>query len=209
MSQGKLQSFQQKALSTSTVVLIGPLTDSLPSSLPSAAYLGVDGGASRQTPHGFDLTLGDQDSLTSDVTLDLLFPQSKDQSDLALALAHLPSAPLNLHLVGFIGGRLDHELMNLGELSRHLELNGGSIILYQQTSPRLLGLAAGTHTLKIKGVFSLLALSDTLFSIKGQCEFPLAPTMTPALSSRLLSNMAHGEVILSADRPFFCYLGDA
>jgi len=209
MSQGKLQSFQQKAITTGAVVLIGPLKDQLPIHLPSAAYLGVDGGASVAIKGGFDFTLGDQDSLRGDVTLDLVFPTAKDQSDLALALAHLPSAPTALHLIGFSGGRLDHELMNLGELSRHLELSAGSVTLYQHGQVRLRGFAAGTHRLAIHGTFSLLALSDTLFSIKGECAFPLHPTMTPGLSSRLLSNIGHGQVELSADRPFFCYFGEA
>ena len=206
MYQSKLQSFISKVQQHKSVVLVGPMAKSFPTDWPLLPVLGVDGGSNKATADKYDFTLGDGDSLGPALSLDLVFPVDKDASDLALALQHLPAGPLTIHLYGFWGGRFDHQVINLGELHARLMKEGGEVCFHTDSEYQVLGRPAGRHTLTLQGLFSLFSPLPTLFSIEGECRFPLTPTRVDSLSSRLLSNEGHGEVTLTADQPFFCYM---
>ncbi len=205
MYQSKLQSFISKVQQHKSVVLVGPMAKSFPTDWPQLPVMGVDGGCNKAPLERYDFTLGDGDSLAPALVLDLLFPTDKDASDLSLALQHLPAGAITIHLYGFWGGRFDHQVINLGELHARLTQEGGKVFFHTDSEYQVVGLPAGRHSLSLQGVFSLFSPLSTLFSISGDCRFPLAPTQVPSLSSRLLSNEGHGEVIIDADQAFFCY----
>lgn len=206
MYQSKLQSFISKVQQHKSVVLVGPMAKSFPTDWPLLPVLGVDGGCNKASADRYDFTLGDGDSLAPALSLDLLFPTSKDASDLALALEHLPAGPLNIHLYGFWGGRFDHQVINLGELHARLKREGGEVYFHTDSEYQVLGLPAGTHALSLVGLFSLFSPLPTTFSIEGACRFPLASTQVESLSSRLLSNEGQGQVTIRASEAFFCYM---
>jgi thiamine pyrophosphokinase len=206
MYQSKLQSFVSKVQQHKGVVLVGPMAKAFPVYHPLLPVLGVDGGSGKAAAEKYDFTLGDGDSLASGLQLDLVFPVDKDASDLALALQHLPAGPLTIHLYGFWGGRFDHQVINLGELHARLLKDGGEVCFHTDSEYQVLGRPAGRHTLTLQGLFSLFSPLPTLFSIEGACRFSLPPTRVESLSSRLLSNEGLGEVTLTADQPFFCYM---
>ncbi|MBM3466216.1 MAG: thiamine diphosphokinase, partial [Armatimonadetes bacterium] len=90
--------------------------------------LAVDGGASMALAAGLslDLVVGDFDSLPA-ADLEILegrtliwrYPPEKDQSDLEIALeAALELKPPEIVVLGALGGRLDHLLMNISLLHR-------------------------------------------------------------------------------------------
>jgi len=206
MYQSKLQSFISKVQQHKSVVLVGPMAKSFPTDWPQLPVLGVDGGCNKAALEHYDFTLGDGDSLSPTLTLDLLFPTAKDASDLALALQHLPAGPLTIHLYGFWGGRFDHQVINLGELHSRLKREGGEVYFHTDTGYQVLGLPAGTHQRSLVGLFSLFSPLPTEFSIEGACRFPLPLTKVDSLSSRLLSNEGMGEVTIRASEAFFCYM---
>lgn len=206
----RLQRFQEKVLTTRRVGVVGPLSTAYPTDLENAAeyaLLGVDGGA-RFGRSRFDLTIGDGDSLPTDLpphTLDFQLCVDKDKSDLAFALDCLPRGPWSLELWGFSGGRFDHDILNLGTLARWVEEEGGKVRMYHSDCQQLMVLPAGSHHLLLEGVFSLFSLREANWSIAGDCRFPLLPTRLPALDSRTLSNQGLGRVDMTVDQVFFCH----
>lgn len=205
MSQSKLESFHQKLDRTKKVCLIGPMPCNLVDlDLSCQAVLAVDGGVLQLPREHIDLSIGDGDS--SQQMMDLNFPTNKDMSDLALALDLLPSKRLHIELCGFWAGRLDHNLMNLGEVFRALKMNDYTFKIHSPDSSEILwGLQVGGHELELKGLFSLFSFNPSRVSIEGQCQYPLKPQMIHPLSTQLLSNMATGKVVIQSTEPFFCY----
>ncbi len=188
---------------------VGPMGPNLHPELEAYPILAVDGGAHYSTK--IDVWVGDKDSFEGEVKSEVSFshPPAKDVSDLGLAL-HLLTHHLHyrLHFWGFLGGRKDHELFNLGEglhfLERHPE---SQIILYndkKQISFHLLG--EGHWKFKHEGLFSLGTLKPTKVKLKGDCRFPIkdALSLSP-LSSFGLSNEAHGDIHLETKGPVFIY----
>ncbi len=206
-SAERLEKLHQKVIAHGEAVLLGPLASTFPEEWGHLPIIGVDGGASLAEPSRFDFTLGDGDSLIHKIELDQHFSPKKSQSDLALALSILPPGPWKLHLLGFGGGRLDHQMMNLGELSHWLTQSGGNLYLVLSEDERLLGFAPGKFQIEIRGLFSLFSAHESRFSIAGDCHYPLEESIIAPLSSQLLSNFGEGLVSISSTRPFFCYLG--
>ena len=101
----------------------GPLTIVGPLYIGEADFkepvLFIDGGSRfRNSPEG--LSLGDNDSSIGE--LDILLSPDKDFSDLSYALRNIPSHYKEIHLQGFLGGRKDHEIINMGEVQNFLKL---------------------------------------------------------------------------------------
>lgn len=206
-SSERLQKLRQKVTLHREAVLLGPLAANFPEEWSHLPVIGVDGGANLADPSRFDFTLGDGDSLSQKLELDQLFSPQKSQSDLALALSILPPGPWKLQLLGFGGGRLDHQLMNLGELSLWLAHSGGSLSMPLTSEEYILGFASGEISLEIRGLFSLFSARPSHFTIAGDCRYPLEASLVQPLSSQLLSNIGEGRVTISSSEPFFCYLG--
>ena len=185
-------------VNTQEWTLVGPMGPVLANFLSSNPILCVDGGADF-TPK-MDIWVGDGDSAINvfDSPNIFKFSPKKSESDLALALNLLSqTAPRTLHLWGFVGGRKDHELLNLGEVMQYLEnKNQCEAIFYdgsQQPVYRLL--APGDWVFPHTGIFSVASFKPAKLKILGDVSYPLTEMtdLTP-LSSLGLSNSAQGEV---------------
>ncbi len=190
-------------------VFLGPMGPRLPSQLLPLPLLTVDGGGN--FAKSAVVWVGDQDSLNCDIQAEFIFrhPREKDLSDLALALG-LFTAPLRykFHFWGLLGGRRDHELFNLGEALRFLELhNESQIFMYNEEGRiRFHLLGAGRWTFAHQGLFSLGTMAKTEVLLSGACRYvPQTPVTLFPLSSTGLSNEAHGPVNVENRGPIFIY----
>lgn len=192
-------------------MIVGPMGPqvSYEEKLPLIA---VDGGA-KFAPSA-DIWVGDADSHRDVVDSQHVyrFPVQKDSSDLALALKLFKDHHrYKLHLWGFLGGRRDHELFNLGEAGRFLESHPESqIYLYDSDGHvRFHFLAEGHWKFERKGLFSLGTLKKTQVTLTGDCEFPVeTPGVLLPLSSQGLSNRGFGEIKLTTEGPVFLYFAE-
>ena len=162
----------------------------------------VDGGARwrSQWPAAFrcpTLSVGDGDSLGSD-KLDILLNTDKDCSDLAYALQLIDTLPLKkLTLLGFLGGRRDHEWINLGEIAALL---GDKKQLRADFDTDISLFAPGRYTLQYQGLFSLVYFENATTTLQGNILYCLDNAPVKAHSSHGLSNEARGEFQLQSNR---------
>ncbi len=181
--------------------IVGPLFDGARSIEEPAVF--VDGG-SRFRESGQGISVGDGDSYSG--SLDHLLPVEKDYSDLAFVLDHLPGRVRHLDLFGFLGGRRDHELINLGEAHRFLKSRRNTRACFDSA---VIALSAGAWRESIFGVFSLFAFESTRITLTGDCQYPIAnDRVLPAGSSWGLSNIGEGAVDISVRGPVFVFLND-
>jgi thiamine pyrophosphokinase len=188
---------------------VGPLGPRVPTHLLSHSILGVDGGAN--FVDRMDIWVGDADSFDGKVisTHEFKHPVSKESSDLSLALSLFKSQLLyELHFWGFLGGRLDHELFNLGEILKYLDHFPESLaVMYRpdgKVGMHLLG--SGEWRFSYQGTFSIGCVENSRVSLKGECRYPIyKETKLAPLSSYGLSNEAHGEVVINNNGPLFVY----
>ena len=206
------------------ITLIGPLAtlDCHPD--PNFPLIWVDGGVDcRPAPAPVDIdadananantdaiasgfAVGDGDSAQR--KLDQYLPQDKDYSDLAFVLAHLPAHFTDLDLRGFLGGRSDHELFNLGEI--HHFLAAAPAVKRAPTRARfdreITAYSRGTWQFTINGTFSLATFAAAEICLTGACKFPLPrPTVISAVKSIGLSNVGEGEMTLKTAAPVFVF----
>jgi thiamine pyrophosphokinase len=192
--------------------LIGPMGPMLPKSLSIFPTMAIDGGSSF-CGHA-DVWLGDGDSKTDPVNADHIFnfPPQKDQSDLSLAL-DLLTAPCHykLHLWGFLGGRRDHEIFNLGETLTFLQGHHHSEAYFYDNEGNVSFhlLAKGLWKIHRHGPFSIGTHRQTRLTLTGQCAYPLQDlTDMGPLSSLGLSNQGHGDIFVQNEGPIFIYFQD-
>lgn len=185
-------------VNTQEWTLVGPMGPKLADFLANNPILCVDGGADF-TLH-MDIWVGDGDSAINvfEASSIFKFAPQKSESDLALALSLLSeSSPRTLHLWGFVGGRKDHELLNLGEVMHYLENKTNSEVIFYDGSQRPVYrlLAPGDWVFAHTGLFSVTSITDVKLKILGQVSYPLKDfTDLRPLSSLGLSNSAQGEV---------------
>lgn len=187
------------------ITIVGPMMQSLHT--PGQPTIYVDGGVvargSRPEDTSFPtISVGDGDS--SPRSLDVVLPQEKDFSDLAFVLRSLPLSVRHLELLGFMGGRLDHQLANLGEvaqfLNRRTEFSTASL------GNEVTAFGHGPLQLKIEGPFSLLALEACEVTIHGACRYRLVhPTFLDPLSSHGISNFGEGLITFTTTRATFIF----
>lgn len=196
------------------LLLVGPLakTGELQGQNRPSGIIFVDGGAKlkadtiniwSELP---TFSVGDGDSISSELvdTLDCKLDPNKDQTDLYHALLSIPSFIQKINCIGLSGGEKDQELAVLGECYHYINENkfvesiniSGPLSLFQ----------AGKVKIEHNGGISLFSLEKTLFTIKGECQFPLlSETEIAPLSSRSFRNRASGLVEITSTRPFFIY----
>jgi thiamine pyrophosphokinase len=141
------------------------------------------------------LTIGDGDStnLKMDIKKD-----TQNNSDLAFILSLIgnKNKPQNILLLGFIGGRLDHALANLGEIAEFLNKFSKHPPMIQ-LDKKITFLTKGLHKILVSGSFSLITFVPNQIKITGQCQYPVKKWLKlGVLSSRGLSNVGAGEVIV-------------
>jgi thiamine pyrophosphokinase len=188
------------------IQIILPLATNFTKNLGPAFF--VDGGTIHlpQAPSPHYFCLGDGDS-SSEKKMQLLFPSSKDYTDLELALALIPGHFKQVSIHGVWGKRKDHELANLGAINSFL-INHSSIMNIQIDNHHYF-LNSGAHTLDIKGKFSLLVFQDTTVDISGNCQFTTDKKITMnVLNGRGLSNFGSGKVEISLNSSALLYMAE-
>ncbi len=181
-----------------TLTLAGPFCD--PSVTCQEPVIFVDGGA-RCRKSGQGIAVGDGDSF--DGELDILLNRDKDFSDLAFVLANIPQGFSQIHLLGFLGGRRDHEMFNFGEVHRFLTTAAPAKALFDD---KVAAWSAGRWSFCRHGGFSLGVLEESRIKMEGDCRYPCSePTLFKPLTSLGLSNIGSGTIRLECSRPVFVF----
>ncbi len=181
-----------------TLTLAGPFCDPLTSFREPVIF--VDGGA-RCRKSGQGIAVGDGDSF--DGELDVLLDRDKDFSDLAFVLANIPQGFSDIRLLGFLGGRRDHEVFNFGEVHRFLATAAPARALFDD---EVAAYSAGCWSFCRHGGFSLGALQESRVRMQGDCLYPCSePTLFKPLISLGLSNIGSGTIQLECSHPVFVF----
>lgn len=215
--QDKIKKIWLELQAAEHVLIIGPGLKTIdPSLLPvdCTHLLYIDGGAalkkhqslSRFSAHS--LIIGDKDScLDPELEFDFLLPTNKDESDLSFALKLLSPKVRKLTLLGFSGGRFDHELSNLGVLDDFINYANSSVESFfhrEVTIDQFIKLfSKGHHHFTHQGLFSVFTLKKQLLNISGNVAYPFS-SKNPLLpfQSQGLSNVAYGDVIIQSEENF-------
>ena len=205
----KLEEFLNKIDEIEKINIIGPMVDRKNIPKISGPIIFVDGGKkfdkyfpkedicgeSRPT-----FSLGDGDSYEGD--LDLTIEKEKDFSDLNYAFRIIPTHIKEIHLIGFLGGRKDHELINLGECHQFLIKNSDTKVIFDLSE--IESFSPGDIKVNIEGIFSILSLTENNLGISGNCKYHLSyPSKVSPFSSHCLSNIGSGNIHIQSDRPIF------
>lgn len=159
----------------------------------------VDGGASFQKEVR-GITVGDGDSFKQ--SLDVKLPEDKDYSDLSYVLQEIGQGYKVVNLLGFLGGRKDHELINLAEVHQFL-LNCESPTQVH-FDKEITAFSKGQWEFFHEGIFSLFSFEQNQVHLTGDCQYPIL-TDFKALSSHGLSNIGKGEICLENKGPLFFF----
>lgn len=177
------------------ITLVGPLVAT--DLVIEEPVIFVDGGSSLRE-NGIGIAVGDGDSSLH--PMDILLDPDKDFSDLAFALSLVPQSITELDIVGFLGGRRDHELFNIGEVVRFLRHRPKQTRVAFDRSA--IALSGGKWQLSIDGLFSLMAVEPALVTLQGQCRYPIDPAKKiEPLSSFGLSNIGSGVISIENSNP--------
>lgn len=162
----------------------------------------VDSASRFQGDDPLHVSVGDGDSSLNE--LDVMLPPEKDFSDLAYVLSQIPAHIRRLSMVGFLGGRRDHELLNLGEIHRFLQKRSAPVECDLDWA--VCAFSEGQWPLLLKGLFSLIVFAPTEVQLTGACRYPIAqPKTLEIVSSFGLSNEGFGEVELRCRGPVFVF----
>lgn len=181
------------------ITLVGPLL--IDSFVQEDPIVFVDGAVHFKTSSHIGYSIGDGDSST--FKLDQKLNPHKDLSDLAFVLKDLPSNFKNIKLKGFLGGRKDHELMNLAEVHQFLKNRTQTSVSFDNL---IIAKSLGKWSINYKGIFSLFCFSETLLSLQGDCLYSLNTNRLRPASSHGLSNVSKGTIELKNDNPLFIFL---
>lgn len=197
MSSEIVNQYLARHADATRIMLVGPLAGA--GTEPVEPVLFVDGGAHRRES-ALGVSLGDGDSYDGD--LDHRLDPAKDFSDLAFALGLIGPNFSRVHLAGFLGGRRDHELLNLGEVFHFLDRRATRTRVTMDGA--IEAFSAGRWTFESCGIFSLVPFSPCRVTLGGNCRYPIPPgTAVRPLSSFGLSNLGDGAIDLEADAPVF------
>ena len=201
MRQKTISDYLQNFAADSLIHVIGPFYQS---QMVSEPVIFVDRGCqTRIEDEG--ISVGDGDS--SDQQMDISLSPKKNISDLSFALENIPSYFQHVHLLGFLGGRRDHEYFNLGAAQHFLERRSQpSRICFDDL---IYGYSAGSWAFDRYGLFSIAVLRDTLLTLHGACAYPCKKkTLFETLGSLGLSNIGAGTIYLETECPVFVILAD-
>lgn len=218
----KLGNFLRKITDKQSLIILGPTILSeydlkfLNELDDNAPIIMIDGGLNHferinKLKRNPTISIGDNDSNKTEYLLDVSLDTQKDYSDLTYALNKLSVAftgkKLNITMLGFLGGRLDHELINLGEINNFLENISFKCEILM--SNKVISTNKNHFSLNTHNSFSFLAFADRVLTIFGECKYKLStPTKIKALSSLTLSNQGFGKVEIQTDGVFFIILND-
>ena len=182
------------------LTLVGPLVDA--ERRFNEPVIFVDGGAKcRRGNEG--ITVGDGDS--SARHMDEKLNPDKDLSDLAHTLDAIEDYFDELHTYGFLGGRKDHELINLAEIQSLLRKRTDPLKV--KCNEEIVAVSKGEWTFTIEGIFSLFLFEAGNLTLTGACKYPIGgKNPLHSLTSHGLSNEGNGEIVLICSGPVFIFL---
>jgi thiamine pyrophosphokinase len=165
----------------------------------------VDGGMNYCDDFQSYMSVGDSDSWDGEHHHQL--NKKKERSDLYHALELVPVDIKHIHLYGFSGGRSDHFLMNLGEISHFLSKRDLELSIYQNNLISIKAFGKGKWEFNHKGTFSLFSFHKGCLNLTGECEYTIDSEYTQLIpfSSHGLSNVASGNVCLTNDMAVFVF----
>lgn len=186
--------------------LVGPMArPPLPHDLRAKKMpqVAIDGGG--QVADAPCLWLGDGDSGFPPAGVDAHLKPTQDMTDIEFALEFLRGGNWRrLHLSGFTHGRADHALANIGAVVAEMKNRPRfeQAVFYGDDGAAVQRVfAAGAQSFRHEGLFSVFTLAEAFVSISGACAYPAHRLLLPPLSGRGVSNVASGEVRVSADVP--------
>lgn len=194
----KLEDYFNQFPNHKELVLIGPLFNGGPFVF-SEPLVYVDGGRDRWHQDGF--CVGDGDSVLRQEVIDDILDTEKDFSDLEYVLRHIPSGLSKIRAFGFLGGRKDHELSNLGSFFKLAKRQKVEVTLSEKMSL----FSPGAYKFDFKGGFSILPYEKGFLKIQGDCKYLFEGVVDSAFSSQFISNKALGAFRLQAMTPFSLY----
>lgn len=195
----ELKVYLQSFSTSNTLYIVGPFYDeSIPFTEP---VVFVDRGVFfRKTSEG--VSVGDGDS--AGFKLQHQLEHDKDLSDLAFVLENIPSHFERVHLLGFLGHRKDHELMNWAEAHRCLKSSTARKVLHFDQS--IQAFSKGQWSITVRGTFSIFSFEPCDVKLTGQCKFKIEGfSSLKALSSHGLSNEGFGDIEISTTGPVFLF----
>jgi thiamine pyrophosphokinase len=197
-------------MTKSKAYIVGPLLASSDVILPEDddTIIAVDQGLDRVLEAGLlpDIVVGDFDSVSQSgsVWLDeyssevevVRVEARKDFSDLDLALRVCVERKMDsATLRGFIGGRLDHQIVVLGVCAKHAQNLSITIIDADQQVSFVV--AGQTMAIDPRSLFSLIAVEAAArVSIQG-AQYPLSNHLLEPLSDLGLSNVADDGCVVT------------
>ena len=215
MAQDKvsLSDYLRRYSNCNKIVLVGPMNFNH-EMFTAKAHAGfvdpvifIDGGTKwRHSPLTHTETtghsLGDGDSYCG--SLDTQLDPVKDFSDLSYALSHIGENFGRLQLHGFLGGRSDHELFNLGEVHHFVNSRHRPVVV--NFDDRIFALSSGQWRLNLTGTFSIGAIERVTITLSGACAYPCPEnTQLEPLSSLGLSNIGSGAIDLKCHGPVLLF----
>jgi thiamine pyrophosphokinase len=142
------------------------------------------------------MVVGDGDSASGKAGARVILKNNQDQTDLGYALGLIaPGRWVELHLFGFLGARIDHELASIGEVCHSLGLRPDLSQAKFYTSELQFAFSihnTGTHSFDHLGLFSVIAFESSRISIQGQCDYQMRDQTLLPFSGRGVSNVGKG-----------------
>lgn len=197
-----IDQFLAQLSSYHSLKVIGPMPLTVPV-IVDGPVIYVDGGINHmpQSTH-LKISIGDNDSNKTNLNLDITLPQEKDYSDLTYVLGLIPSHITRLELYGFLGGRLDHQMVALGSIYHFLK--GKKQETHCRLENHIIAISHGKVSFEHEGIFSVISFEKQTIKIEGKCRYKITtPKQIGPMSCQGLSNVAFGEVAISASAPLF------
>lgn len=184
--------------------IIGPLK-SFVELKKSLFTIFVDGGMLYSKGFTNFTSIGDSDSYTH--LHEHQLSKDKDRNDLFHGLKLVPKDCKILHARGFYGARMDHFIINLGEIDHFLRQNETIVKIYDENALAIVAFNTDEYVANIEGIFSIFSFEDNVWSISGNCKYKTELEYTNLLgrSANGLSNIGYGNVKISAKGPIFLF----
>ncbi len=168
----------------------------------------VDGGIDNLSSlypidsHQNYILVGDNDSTTNKKhQFSSQFKKDKNFSDFEGALEAIAGDYNTINCFGFLGGRKDHEYINIATSHRYL-LDKEDMIINFENKVKVLSM--GEYKFSHHELFSLLSFSETDISMNGDISYPYSGSLKK-LSAHGLSNKAFGEFIIKTTSPLVIF----
>jgi len=170
---------------------------------PKLFTIVVDGGSNHSLELNNSIIIGDGDSSHDPTVIQHKYHPEKNETDFELALKFIPSETQELHLHGFLGGRLDHMLSILGNAQNllHHQTNINKMIFYEEES--VIYLFKQQFEINHFGIFSFLSFIDQIVSILGDVKYSAENVEVKSLSGLTVSNIASGRVKIECEQSAF------